>query len=415
MIRISKILFIVLGFCMALIAQAQNDSLTTVKAKQDSATKYLTPMEYAFMMHEETNWLVKASLPQGSFINNTWFLLSNFDASFERKIAPSFSLNSLVRLNVLNAYLVKSTNVGLSIDLRWYYQKHHQNKEKGGIKHLSGNYMFISGNYSHGSNTFEYDDRITTTKANIMSFQIGWGLQRRFLRSGYFSLGAGIGISIPINSDRKASFTLNTDMSIGLAFTKDKVMLNKDQLCSVIKCHESSSFVIKSNLYNIINVRLNNNSGSFSVKPNIIVEKKLGKSPFSIQLDMNFGYSYKYDANESFLLDEGSAFRTGGKLETRWYYNLRKRMLTGKTGNGLAANYFGIGADILFNKQTFSGNFGINNTYYFLNTGVQRFFGDHFYFDYGLSFGYMIIGTSYSNINLENYQIRAILSAGYRF
>jgi hypothetical protein len=233
----------------------------------------------------------------------------------------------------------------------------------------------------------------------------------------------GSGVNVPVSSDENVSFTINTDMSIGLAFTKDNYVLDRDQLCTIIKCYESSSFVLKSNLYNIISVSIDDQNRRVDFSPNITAEKKLGKSPFSLQAGLAVNYTYEYGALSfsSFSYDlfkEGSEFNFKGVAEARWYYNLRDRMRKGKTGNGLAANYFGLGAEFDFYETIGDLDiFGANSRYFYINTGVQRFFADHFYFDYAISFGSQL--GRYNRLETwkdwKDFQFRTVLGVGYRF
>jgi len=67
------ILFVI-GFIYPHFLSAQTDSLQySEEIQQDSMVQYLTPLEYAFMMHEETPWMIKLNFAytnaMGSFRN----------------------------------------------------------------------------------------------------------------------------------------------------------------------------------------------------------------------------------------------------------------------------------------------------------------------------------------------------------
>ena len=59
----SIVLLALAALFVSMAGNAQTDSLRySTETHYDSVVEYLTPMEYAFMMHEETNWLFKASM-----------------------------------------------------------------------------------------------------------------------------------------------------------------------------------------------------------------------------------------------------------------------------------------------------------------------------------------------------------------
>ena len=97
--------------------ETQTDSLQNAKeTEQDTVVKYLTPMEYALMMHEETSWLFKIDFPAQS-------KLSSIKLGIEKMIAPSFSLNLETRFYT-NFYGEKfySYYIYALLESRWYYR-----------------------------------------------------------------------------------------------------------------------------------------------------------------------------------------------------------------------------------------------------------------------------------------------------
>jgi hypothetical protein len=89
---------------VSMAGNAQTDSLRySTETHYDSVVEYLTPMEYAFMMHEETNWLFKVNL----LVSNENYSLNTFKLSLEKKIADGFSLNAaaLYRASAFDAEL----------------------------------------------------------------------------------------------------------------------------------------------------------------------------------------------------------------------------------------------------------------------------------------------------------------------
>ena len=113
------VLLLLAALFISMAGNAQTDSLNySAETRHDSLVAYLTPMEYAFMMHEETNWLLKVNLLVTS--ENTF--TNTLKLSLEKKIANGFSLNAaaLYRASSYKADLF-SYEVDLSLESRWYY------------------------------------------------------------------------------------------------------------------------------------------------------------------------------------------------------------------------------------------------------------------------------------------------------
>ncbi len=75
------------------------------------------------------------------------------------------------------------------------------------------------------------------------------------------------------------------------------------------------------------------------------------------------------------------SYKVNALLEGRWYYNLKRRIRKGKTGNGLSANYIAFGGLIGYGES-----YSIDSFVKVLHlvTGWQRLFGEHLYYDINL-------------------------------
>jgi hypothetical protein len=179
-----------------------------------------------------------------------------------------------------------------------------------------------------------------------------------------------------------------------LAFTRDKQKLDFDRLCPVLRCHAADKFLLKTNLVDIINLSYLQKTLTGSFTPNISVEIKLGTSPFSINSKLSCGFIYSKPKNYE-IYTFNIAPRV--QVEGRWYYNLNQRILRGKSGNGLSANYIALGG--IYNgifrtiKEYGTGDKYKGNTIFsgiILSTGIQRLISEHLYFDVNVGFGYGI-------------------------
>ena len=280
------------GLCLSYGSHAQNDSLIfSGKTAQDSLVSYLTPMEYAFMFHEETNWLFKANMMIASDYNAS----VNLKFSLEKKIARGFSLNAVL-FNYTSFNLGLSPggydNYGLefSMESRWYYKNRKKFRESKPTTSLSGAYFAMGAGYrkAYTSWTIETDH----SNLEFIPLFAKWGVQRRFLKRGYVDFGLMAGWNNSLSGEKWSTFFFSTYVDAGLAFTRDSQKLNFEKLCPVLRCHAADRFVLKTNLVNSINLAYVRESIVGSIVPNISAEFKLGTSPFSINTQLKIGRAH---------------------------------------------------------------------------------------------------------------------------
>jgi hypothetical protein len=394
---------------------AQTDSLSyTQETQQDSTFAYLSPMEYAFMLHEKTNWLLKANLLVQTENRET----VRFKLSFEKRIAKTISLDAAISYNSsgpnADIYVHGSE---FSLEARWYY-KTGKNKQSN-TTNLSGAYFALGASYNKTKSSTD-SQGIRSDYSSIPVFA-KWGLQRRFLKRGYVDFGIRSGANISLTEWAPTSFFLGNYVDAGLAFTRDKQELDFDKLCPVLRCHAADRFLLKTNLVDIINVGYLRKTLMGTFRPNIAAEVKLGESLFSINTKLSCGLSYSKTWNYDF-----HTFTIAPRVlvEGRWYYNLNRRILNGKSGNGLSANYVSFGGLYYGEYQTTIGgsyNYDFNKELFGgrLSTGIQRTIGKHLYFDVniGVGFGreheYDGANDKTTNQNVINFDVG--IAIGYRF
>lgn len=425
---LTYLILILLQFGSVDLLLAQEDSSRIELVSSDSITKYLSPSEYAFMMHEETKVLFKLELPESAYlIGNNVNAGSSISLGMEFKIAPSWSINSSLRIGTFvrpNQFeVLRFYTFTPSVDLRWYYTMHNQNKKAGFASSMSGNYVALFSDYritvpdlNSELNSIYYSD--------VLNLGLKWGMQRRFLNYGYIDLSLAAGASIKynyVNSNNQErqrvsvseSIYLRTNMSFGLGFAKKKYTLDKDYLCPILKCHEADGLIFKINFNDIININLSNEEALIRLIPNITLETKIFESPFSFLGQISTNINFYFGELRSAVYDPVS---TTFLIEWRYYYNLKKRILSGKTGNGLSANYVGLGSSYF---TDYKGNYGLNGYSIILNTGIQRLISNHFYVDYSINLNYKfqrsIEQDNYNYYLDEGFYIGLKLAVGYRF
>lgn len=420
LLRLRLYFFVILLFGL-FPGQAQNDSLHySIEVQNDSAVKYLTPMEYAFMLHEDPNWLLKVNL----LVATEGFTGGLLKLSFEKRIANGFSLDAMVSMSNVSTFFKndeRGYNYGLegALEARWYYKARKNIRNGKAATSLSGAYF--AGGAAYHINMHKTNPGDNISFPDIFSVFAAWGMQHRFLKYGYLDFGIKGGYNNAIG-DRGISYGfLATYANAGLAFTRDKQKLDYEKLCPVLRCQAADRFLLKTNFVNIVNLTLARKTLISSITPNIATEVKIGYSPFSINTKLSGGIEYLFAPSYDYSALILSPLVL---LEGRYYYNLNRRILMGKTGNGLSANYVSLGAIYQGEYQILKSNgyrSDLSKSFggILVSTGVQRVIADHLYYDFNIGMGY---GTEFEYLETEgtkNWDNKSIfnlgVAIGYRF
>ena len=388
----SAVLITLAALLISLASKAQTDSLQYLaETRHDSVVEYLTPMEYAFMFHEETSWLLKGTFSASPDLGR---VAGSLKLSLEKNLVKGFSLNAVL----FNAATYSTGNsladisgIEFSLESRWYYKNQKKLQENKSTANLSGSYIALGTGYRKFFGVL--DNEFSTSDLEFMPIFAKWGFQRRFLKRGFFDVGVMAGWNKSLSGVSGSSLFFNTYVDAGLAFTKDKYKLDFDKLCPVLRCHAEDRFLLKTNLVNIINLSYFNGALIGFIAPNIEAEFKLGKSPFSINTKLGSKFQYAKSLDSDFK-ENTNRIEPQMTIDGRYYYNLRRRMLTGKSGNGLSANYISLG--VMYRGIYMKRNFDISNYRHDisfvgikLGYGIQRLISNHLYLNInlGIAFG----------------------------
>ncbi len=390
------------------------------KLSSDSVVEYLSPLEYAFMFHEENKWLLKTNF----LIDSDNHGAQSLKISYEQKLTEGLSLNAtLFNYTVFNLGLNPGGyyNFGLehTLELRWYYKNRSMKQAKKASGSLSGAYFALGAGYRsfHTSNLSATD----YSNLDFMPVFAKWGFQRRFLKRGYIDVGLTAGNNFSLSDQIWSSMFFGTYVDVGLAFARDKQKLDRDKLCPILRCHAADRFIVKTNLVNIVSLTYVRKSLVGFIKPNIAAEYKLGDSPFSINAAALARIEYTNAASIDFRTLNLTPEVT---LTGRYYYSLKRRMLLGKSGNGLSANYVSLGGIYRgYYAKYFSVGHTSSQRNYFMGvlvqTGIQRLLTEHLYFDIFMGLGYGIQHNHDLNSNYRHSYSKTIfdlgISIGYRF
>jgi len=386
------------------------DSLQyTKETKQDTIVKYMDLWEYAFMMHEETSWLFKIDFP----VNYRIFRVK---LGFEKKIAPSFSLDFNVELYSVSMNLDDvisseySNGFNISVESRWYYRMNKRVREEKVARNMSDNYLALGLHYRQPFPISESGFRGINLYAK-------WGFQRRFLKLGHVDFGVKASVTSLFEDEYKTSFSLIEFVDVGLAFTKDEYKLDREKLCPILKCYDADKFIIKSNLSGLLSLIIDEDI-TINLGPHIAFERKIGKSAFSVNAELRLYVNY--ETRNSLQKEPIWGYGYEAMLEGRWYYNLKHRMLRGKSGNGLSANYIATGFNNSFYSQVYASDLRYNylTNQLSISTGIQRLYSRHMYFDVSLGFGFNLEQDNY--LSVKDYLEYGVdlynrFALGYRF
>lgn len=220
-----------------------------------------------------------------------------------------------------------------------FQQKKHIRKGLSG-DNFSGYYIGLKGEIDNWKLT-NFNNNLKIKGKNYNVFLVG-GIQQQFGRNGFASIRLGAGKSwqdkdisslsldqngalIPLA--KRSNYFIDYRVSFGWAFGSKSSYSPKD--CSILQYYKEEKSMWKFDLYNIIQ-ELSNQlvKGKLSVE----YEQKIGNTPFSVNPVVELEYNFLFNNPYTF-----TQFHIGGEL--RYYYNLKKRIREGKTGNNLSANY----------------------------------------------------------------------------
>jgi hypothetical protein len=344
-----SLLIFLLGCSKMLVGQ---DSLT-VETVQDSAfvaPQYSSVYDDVFMNKKETKWLFK--------VDWMGYFGTGFQVHFEHKLSKNISMNYTFGGYKRNGVILSSYDgkYVAAIEPRFYLNN---NKEKEGktVSNLNGNYIGLKAQYSLN----KWLGGQIESKPN-WSFIASYGIQRRVFNRWYVDYQLGIGggrFNLRENKDEKANdidFWFHNKFTLGLAFGGGKK--SPTNKCDLFNCFEEESSLWKFDIRDIYE----GSDVGFTIKINPEYERKIGKTPFSINTGLGIYYgNYDYGNNNTV-----KGYGLNATIEPRYYYNMKKRINSGKSANNLSGNYFSIKVN---------GSYGINS---FKNVGfgnIEEFNG----------------------------------------
>lgn len=342
------ILTILITTATCAIAFGQSNDTTFVSIGQDTTRfekqRFIDRYDYVFGTHQPARWIFKWDAGSMLPVDERGLRL---DAEY--KISQAISINASYGLGFsMNSSLFDGGDLTFvahrfRAESRWYFDMRRRILDGRSANNFSGNYLGLE---------WAQDIRIRKSDATLpQSIYHGvsarFGIQRRLFRYGYFDISYGIGFrEYPQTVFYRGRVGIYTDarLGVGFALTSPKPeMTDKAAYCNVFQCFREEKRMFKIDLFNLFRAAtLDRIQGSLRMA----VEQKLGESPFSIEgqikLDGSY-YSFEYDRYNNSPLNrtfKSNTIGVGGHLQGRYYYGLKRRIATGKSGNNLSGAYF---------------------------------------------------------------------------
>lgn len=261
----------------------------------------------------------------------------NLDLGAERKLSPAFSVDAGMRLQLLAPGHSESYRwfryLQTRLEPRWYYGMQRRIREGLQADNLSGNYLGLELSSTFSRDLTEYQ----------FGMALNYGIQRRLFGWGYFDLGYGLGIvRSPRSVFSRGGNVLFTRprLRLGLVRTRPRPGAAPDEYCEALRCFREERSMWKVDLLNLLDLYSDSRSQTLAIRPYVAYERKIGASPFSVNTELfaqaglgryAFGETYRYRVAS-----------TGLQLQPRWYFNLKRRIALGRSGNNLSGMYLGL-------------------------------------------------------------------------
>lgn len=262
-----------------------------------------------------------------------------FNAAFEYKLLPGLSLEATLasRTNKLESVItidrferqLSGRNMFAGIGSRWYFNMNRRIARQQSANNFSGSYLSMA-----------YERSLAAIQSDRprQHFSLSYGFQSRFLANGFLDFSLGLYYVTPYLSLYNVGYrelpglsarnaVIATRSLVGLAFGDWKRHSN-GPLCDILHCDYFVRQHFKVRLPEV-NIGLNNQS----IRAEVGYERKLGKSPFSVNLSVG---------NETERGSYGGNWLVAvGEAQFRWYYLQKHQVRKGKASDNLSGLYVG--------------------------------------------------------------------------
>jgi hypothetical protein len=375
---------ILLSISMAMPVCAQDTISITFSEETDGVAdqRFIDRYENVFMTKVPTKRMFKLGYTASTYKG------IGLTAAFEYKIFPFLSLEAAIYSRAAREgdgiYLHKvfrqlsGQNLFASAGSRWYPNMTRRINRQQSANNFTGSYVSVL--YERSLNAIQY--------GNVRDhFSLSYGFQSRFLANGFLDFSLGLYYLRPIpgwymfgaeapSGFRTNNLVLASRSLIGLAFG-DWKRTDSGPLCDVLHCDYLIRHHFKVKLPEV-NIGVQNQS----IRAEVGYERKVGKSPFSMNV------SVFNETDRSKLVQYPSLQgRAEAEWQLRFYYLQKSQVRKGKASDNLSGLY--VGARFAFRwdyehrnvREKYAGSEAIAG----ILTGYQQRLFHKLYFDSAIS------------------------------
>jgi len=387
MLQLFRVFILVVAFASHSFAQDTTSITFTEENNPVVEQRFIDRYENVFMTKIPTRKMFKLG-----YLATTYNGIG-FNAAFEYKLLPAWSLEATLtsRTNRLESVItidrferqLSGRNMFAGIGSRWYFNMNKRIARQQSANNFSGSYLGIA-----------YERSLAAIQSDRprRHFSLAYGFQSRFLASGFLDFSLGLYCVTPYLSTYETGYAklpgfttrnavIATRSLLGFAFG-DWKRHNKGPLCDVLHC----DYFVKQH-FKIRLPEVNIGLDDQSLRGEVSYERKLGKSPLSVNLGVGNETERTWYGGNSLVLV--------GEAQFRWYYMQKRRVRRGEASDNLSGLYIGPQFAYNYYRSVVHYNFLVSPQHgVFRNwqtsagilAGYQQRLFNRLYFDAGVSF-----------------------------
>lgn len=259
-----------------------------------------------------------------------------FPIGIEIKATPALSLNATVDTYV-NLYTPEGAfNISpavsyIRLEPRYYYAMPRRIRAGKSASNVSGNYVSLEA-------TFPFNNKWQPAYGNSLAAR--FGIQRRLFKAFYFDVSAGAGVQDNRNGNAVFGagdyvFFFSPRILGGIGLVRPGASsVRQGAACDVLGCYQEENRMFKIDLANALRMT---NLNALSTAIHVAAEQKIGSSPFSMEANAGVSAWRRHAYHNNGSDNDQQALHAG--VEGRWYFSLKRRIATGKSGNNLQGFY----------------------------------------------------------------------------
>lgn len=411
MLKISSLLLLSMSLAMSLYAQDTTSITFSEETVTDADQRFIDRYENVFMTKIPTKRIFKLGYTASTYKG------IGLTAAFEYKIFPFLSLEAAIYSRAaregdgiyFDSFFrqLSGRNLFASAGSRWYPNMRRRIALQQSANNFTGSYVSIL--YERSLGAIQY--------GSVRDhFSLTYGFQSRFLTNGFLDFSIGLYYLRPFpewytsgrllpSGFRTNNLVFASRSLIGLAFG-DWKKSHSGPLCDVLHC----DYLVRQH-FKIRLPEVNLGIQSQSVRAEFGYERKIGRSPLSLNLSM------RNETDRSSMYGN-SAFkgRTEVESQLRYYYLQKIQVRKGKASDNLSGLYAGARVGYRWEYNNFTGGremYTSRKPIIGISAGYQQRLFHRLFFDSAVSFS----GVDYykSLVKIRFGELNARAGVGFAF